>query len=806
MKKKYSEWLKVDLHIHTDFSKKTKEGDYKGTFSIDTLKTKLKYNEVQIFSLTDHNIINVDAYKEYYSKYDEENDPLLLVGVELDIELEREDGNRRYHTLLVFREPSTEKLELISNSLEKKYLDKKISDLKLRVLTIRDIVEIFGDEDFFFIPHAHRGDTGIVKAYKHEIHEAQKMILLMPSAMEKVKEEAIHIYNQGFDNLLNESFKSKKDLAYIDFSDNHFIEKYPCIHMGDKGDHEFYYVKGSKNYETIRLAFIDPESRIISSDDYSNLRKETYFIDSVHIEKDLLLEDGQISFSPHLNVMIGGRSSGKSLLLTLLGDKIDGISLDQKEKNKYKIDYESKKIKTLRDADFIEKTNINKDEVLFLSQGKIVKYFEEKELKDLAEESGKGNEYNDTKRVFSEHKKALENVVEDFINGYNSVFEVKDYYRNILHNSTIEKILSKEFILKINEEKLKDKFEVSEEFTEIQTLLNDLSENIKKLNKYKILEITEGESKIINDFIGLVDMKILIVEKKIRSKLNAKNFIESVSFIINEKNKLLNINSQEKEAALRQRSKIIKNIEKYFNELNKFKSKCANLEDYNYGLNKSVKINTDVSLVLEVEKNNNIKELILDGINKSEKEKGFYYNLLKLVSGQKSVKNYNDNLTESLKKKTNVQLSTIFNEIDDPKDYLEYSDGATSKNNSPGYNSEKYLDIILNNPNTKLILIDQPEDNLGNKFIADSLVSLIRKMKFKKQIFLVTHNPSIVVYGDAECIVLAENNNNKISYRQIVLEDKNAQKEICSILDGGEYIFEKRFQKYNIERIKKEKK
>ena len=136
---------------------------------------------------------------------------------------------------------------------------------------------------------------------------------------------------------------------------------------------------------------------------------------------------------------------------------------------------------------------------------------------------------------------------------------------------------------------------------------------------------------------------------------------------------------------------------------------------------------------------------------------------------------------------------------------MDYSDGATSKNNSPGYNSEKYLEIILSNPNNKVVCIDQPEDNLGNKFISEHLVQMIRKLKFKCQIFLVTHNPSIVVYGDAESIIIADNENNRISYKQIVLENKNAQEEICSILDGGEYIFDKRSQKYNIERIKREK-
>ena len=113
---KYSQWLKVDLHIHTNLSKKTKDNDYKGIFSVDTLKKKLKENEVAIFSLTDHNIINVDAYKEYYESYNEIEDPLLLPGVELDLEVEHNGETKKYHTLLIFRDATIEKINFISQT------------------------------------------------------------------------------------------------------------------------------------------------------------------------------------------------------------------------------------------------------------------------------------------------------------------------------------------------------------------------------------------------------------------------------------------------------------------------------------------------------------------------------------------------------------------------------------------------------------------------------------------------------------------------------------------------------------------
>jgi hypothetical protein len=79
---KYSDWLKIDLHIHTDWSRKTKENDYQGNFSVATLKCKLIECGVSIFSLTDHNIINIDAYREYYKGYNSATDPLLLLGIE----------------------------------------------------------------------------------------------------------------------------------------------------------------------------------------------------------------------------------------------------------------------------------------------------------------------------------------------------------------------------------------------------------------------------------------------------------------------------------------------------------------------------------------------------------------------------------------------------------------------------------------------------------------------------------------------------------------------------------------------------
>lgn len=58
--KPYSNWQKIDLHIHTDKSRLTKSGDYTGNFSVDTLHQKLQENEIEIFSPRWRSFVNCD--------------------------------------------------------------------------------------------------------------------------------------------------------------------------------------------------------------------------------------------------------------------------------------------------------------------------------------------------------------------------------------------------------------------------------------------------------------------------------------------------------------------------------------------------------------------------------------------------------------------------------------------------------------------------------------------------------------------------------------------------------------------------
>lgn len=80
---------------------------------------------------------------------------------------------------------------------------------------------------------------------------------------------------------------------------------------------------------------------------------------------------------------------------------------------------------------------------------------------------------------------------------------------------------------------------------------------------------------------------------------------------------------------------------------------------------------------------------------------------------------------------------------------------------SPGKRSFVILMLLLEFSSKQCpILIDQPEDNLDNRAIFTNLVTYIRTKKKERQIILVTHNPNVVVGADAEQVIVANQHGN----------------------------------------------
>ena len=725
--KKYSDWLRIDLHIHTNKSKETKNNDYKGCFDVATLKAKLIENQVGIFSLTDHNIINVEAYEEYYNSCTED-DPLLLVGVELDIEGDKNS----YHSLLIFNASTVEEVQDISKKLEEKYT-KSEQEKFSRKLDFEAIYELFNDKEFFFIPHA-GNDNSIAKAYSDNTYSL-KMVLLMQSALEKVsKEETKRIYNNVFDSNLIESFRKKEDIPYINFSDNHNIYRYPCTHKGENDiQHSFYYIKGKKSYETIRLAFIDPQSRIKSQAEYDALGKTLNTIDNLKIDLHAYFAQNELCFSPHLNVIIGGRSSGKSLLMNLIGKKIDSLTI--KQNNYDKFHGEHILIKAKKDDGYKQQTAIEKP--IYINQGDIVDYFEKNNLKELAEKSDKKLQYDEAKEKFAIHKKVLQSIIQEMIDKYKDIqeFDVKKFE---LHKKDIDSIHSSSYTINLNIESLKATNETTiSELDTVKKLVDSLIENLVSFNSSKHLQINETEKPIIKAFQGLIDEKLALIETKQKNKNRVNNFFVQVEKVIEDANSTLSVESQQKVIAKSSIKSLEDNVKEYFSKYARLKKATKTIESFDYLKKETIEIDENVTLVLEVERKEELTIIgtILDAIKSPKESDSIYINLENLLKNKLSIKNFTGNESSKFFQKLNTTLSALYTSIENQKDYLAYKDDETSKSKSPGFNSEKYLGILLKNATNKIIFIDQPEDNLGNKFISEELVTTIREIKFKNQIY-----------------------------------------------------------------------
>jgi len=65
---------------------------------------------------------------------------------------------------------------------------------------------------------------------------------------------------------------------------------------------------------------------------------------------------------------------------------------------------------------------------------------------------------------------------------------------------------------------------------------------------------------------------------------------------------------------------------------------------------------------------------------------------------------------------------------------------------SPGQRSSAMLPLIAL-AETDPLIIDQPEDNLDNAMVGETLTRILASLKERRQIIVSTHNPNIVVGG-----------------------------------------------------------
>jgi ABC-type Mn2+/Zn2+ transport system ATPase subunit len=117
---------------------------------------------------------------------------------------------------------------------------------------------------------------------------------------------------------------------------------------------------------------------------------------------------------------------------------------------------------------------------------------------------------------------------------------------------------------------------------------------------------------------------------------------------------------------------------------------------------------------------------------------------------------------------------------------------------SKGQRATALLLLLLGASNAPLV-IDQPEDDLDNRFVYDGIVTNLRSLKGKRQIIASTHNANVPVLGDAELIVALEGDgqNGRSAADGIgSLDDVAIRSHVENVLEGGPAAFNARQHLY----------
>lgn len=812
-----SEWNKWDLHIHS----KASDGDG----SPEQIIAAAKEKNIDVIALTDH---HTAKYIDETKKQGEQEKIKVISG----IEFRSEYGEKSVHFIGLFPDSHN---GIVLNS-------KALHELILSPLGLSEtIINIKGrgqnsgtlDDDQAFregmflvqvdfknaanlihqygglvVVHAGSKANSLDLEVKHQGNGPRNTKELYDS-LGTLKEE---LFKDGYidiceirkENDSQEFYLSKFNKPSITASDAH-----TCAEIGSK----YVWIKADTTFNGLRQIIYEPEARVRICDSQPERKNDYQVIDNLKIHHNDIYNDN-IYLNQNLNTIIGGRSSGKSILLGAVAKKIGtekDVKFGRPEYNSYiiselvpNIDVEWRDGITgiQRKIDYFPQTYINNlaadsNEIVDLIES-IIKNDTEKKLlleqylNDKIELSAEINnaivsyfQLQSKRHALEKEKIAIgvkEGIVKQlgiFKNEIDVINSQRGEARSI--DETQFKLLKSELESRKNSyshfddeiKKLKQsqnilRFDdIEDNLMDIDTdargelikfyaeLINEFSDRWRKKIS-EVLHTIEVEKAHISDRINQIENDSLFLEvQKFYSECQAFTDIEAKRKI--EQSKLDAIIDREK-AIDQFEEKIESKKKEIFKLHNDYYNKCSQISEKLGFAQDDVKItcvckfnNQEYSKMLSNRFNQRSFE-IQDIVSYK------YENNEKYL--QQSQKIFEKILDGSIPLKGNATKQQAIIDIFS-NSYYELTYDVLYENDSLMEMSEgKKAFIIMRmlldfNENTYPIFIDQPEDDLDNRAIYDDMVKYIRKKKLSRQIILVTHNPNIVVGADSELVICA---------------------------------------------------
>lgn len=151
-----------------------------------------------------------------------------------------------------------------------------------------------------------------------------------------------------------------------------------------------------------------------------------------------------------------------------------------------------------------------------------------------------------------------------------------------------------------------------------------------------------------------------------------------------------------------------------------------------------------------------------------------------------------------------AKLVAVLDVIDDDDVDLLLSVGSRGfvpiQNLSAGQRCVAVFPLLLRNTRGPLV-IDQPEDNLDNRYIADIIGPELLAKKREQQYLVTSHNANLVVLTDADLIVHVDSDGTQAVFPAagfLACPASTVKGSVLDVLDGGEAALVARQMKYGI--------
>lgn len=832
-----SQWRKWDLHIHTPFSiqqnyKNTPEGWEKYIKALESLP-----KEIEVIGITDYYFI--DGYEEVM-KFKQAGRLANITKIFPVLEFRIDtfgSGNENklqkinLHVLFDLDESDLknqikkvkdEFIGAISVSPAEKHKTKRLSlenlaaeggDLKTGFESL-----IPSTKQVFEILHnsAWKGKTFIMLGYK-EWSNLEKNQQVKPLKEELYNEANAFLANNFANHSANQTwlnqFGTKVLLHSLDIHGFDLLDTYEFDEKSQKIPSVKYHccswIKADPTFEGLRQIIFEPDLRVKIQENLPEDKAGYQVIDRIEINNSNIV-NGTIELNPNLNSIIGGRSTGKSVLLAAI----------------------AKKLKTERPVNFLPNsqydgfvTGIAQTIRIFWKDGKEennreIEFFQQGYMYDLARNEDK-----------------LSGLIQEILNQKGKEVAISSYYKNVSENKKrISEMIENLYQINSN---IKQKNQKAVERGDKKGIEDEIKRLSSELNKLTVTEITEQEKnnyeKIKSEIQKISEARSVLAtdKEKIGALRQLRIVKESISF------ELTSLSDSSRNAVeksfreIRESSearwaddlnKLVESIDSEDVKLSKSLDATSADQDYKKVFNAysdsaqvmefedKIRVQRDklfeiTALIEEVDKLAVEKKEIIASIKKAHhmyvdfingviSELSEEVDGLKIVPvGKQNMQSYGDILLSALDQRSaenQIYLSgdvarsiekevfeifdrlleeqltlkggntsqTLVNRLLSENFYklnydLEY-EGDNFAQMSDGKKAFVVLKLLLDFSNKNCpILIDQPEDDLDNRAIYTDLVQYLRRKKKLRQIIVATHNPNIVVGSDSELVIVA---------------------------------------------------